>query len=287
MMIWHDSWQYVITWHTSHDVKAWLHKHEIWHLTSSMCRCEWTGAMIYFCFARYLGLEIHSNYRRLVTFTYAFTRDLETKGHIMVYVTFVISACICITAMIFLLFHKDFRSGNLFQLSSFAWPSRLSLKLNVTSWSTWHMSFLPVFVLPQWFGLFRKVFGSGNSFQLLPLAWLLRMTLELRITTWSTWHVLFLGTCMCPTAMIFCFVRFSVQGIHSDYCHLRDHHVWPWNVRSRHGLRALTTWQNKKTRRQWRDLRFSRSSVKITQLAKVRMNSLNQNLTKHKKQSSR
>ena len=69
----------------------------------------------------------------------------------MVYVTSVISACICPTAMIFLLFRKKFRSRNSFQLSLFAWPSRLTLKLKVTSWSTWHMSFLPVFVLPQWF----------------------------------------------------------------------------------------------------------------------------------------
>ena len=30
-----------------------------------------------------------------------FTRDLETEGHVMVYVTFVISACIRPTAMIF------------------------------------------------------------------------------------------------------------------------------------------------------------------------------------------
>ena len=154
----------------------------------------------------------------------------------MVYVTYVISACICATAIIF---------------------------------------------------LFRKVFGSGNSFELLPLAWFLRMTLKLRVTSWSTWHLLFLGTCICPTAMIFCFVRFSGRGIHSDYCHLRDHHVWPWNVRSRHGLLALTTWQNKKSRRQWRDLRFLRSSGKITQLAIARMNSLNQKPHETKKQSSR
>ena len=102
------------------------------------------------------------------------------------------------------------------------------------------------------------------------------MTLKLRVKSWSTWHLLFMGTCMCPTAMIFCFVRFSCQWIHSDYCHLRDHHVWPWNLRSRHSLRALTTWQNKKSLRQWRVLRVSKSSVKITQLAIVRMNSLNQ-----------
>ena len=71
-----------------------------------------------------------------VTFTHAFTRYLETEGHVMVYVIFVISACICPTAMIVLLFRKDFRSGNSFQLSPFAWPPCLTLKLNVTPWST-------------------------------------------------------------------------------------------------------------------------------------------------------
>ena len=30
-----------------------------------------------------------------------FTRDLETEGHVMVYVTFVIFACICPTALTF------------------------------------------------------------------------------------------------------------------------------------------------------------------------------------------
>ena len=54
-----------------------------------------------------------------------------------------------------MLFRKDFRSENSFQLSPFAWPSRSTLKVNVTS---------ACIVLPQLFFLFRKVFGSGNSF---------------------------------------------------------------------------------------------------------------------------
>ena len=41
-----------------------------------------------------------------------FTRDLETEGHVMVYVTYAISACICPTAIKFFLFHKIFRSRN-------------------------------------------------------------------------------------------------------------------------------------------------------------------------------
>ena len=64
-MTWPDTWQYVITWQTSHDVKARLPKHkiDIWLLlyvdVSELER--W----FYFRFARYLGREIHSNYRRL------------------------------------------------------------------------------------------------------------------------------------------------------------------------------------------------------------------------------
>ena len=51
------------------------------------------------------------------------------------------------------------------------------------------------------------------------------------------------SACICPTEMIvFCFVRFLVQGIHSNYCQLRDLHAWSWKPkitslsRSRHGL---------------------------------------------------
>ena len=63
-----------------------------------------------------------------------------------------------------LLFRKDFRSGNSFQLSPFAWPSRLTLKLNVTSWSTWRMSFLSVFVLPQWLFCFVRFLGIPSNY---------------------------------------------------------------------------------------------------------------------------
>ena len=81
-----------------------------------------------------------------------FTRDLETESHVMVYVNFFISACIYPTAIIFILFRKAFRSRNSFQLSPFAWPSCMTLKLKVTSRSqyTWLLLFLLVFVLPRW-----------------------------------------------------------------------------------------------------------------------------------------
>ena len=42
------------------------------------------------------------------------TRDLETEGHVTVYVTFAISACICPIEMIVFLFRKVFSSGNSF-----------------------------------------------------------------------------------------------------------------------------------------------------------------------------
>ena len=51
-----------------------------------------------------------------------FTRDLESEGHVIDYVTLVISACIRPTAMIFSLFHKVFTSQNSFQLLKIAWP---------------------------------------------------------------------------------------------------------------------------------------------------------------------
>ena len=42
------------------------------------------------------------------------TRDLETEGHVTVYVTFVISACICPSEMIVFLFRTVFGSENSF-----------------------------------------------------------------------------------------------------------------------------------------------------------------------------
>ena len=96
MMTWRDSWQYVITWHPWHDVKAWLHKHKVGYLTSPICRCKWTRAMI------------------------------------------------------LLMFSTIFRSRDTFWLSRFAWPPCLTLKLKVTTWSTWLLLSLLVFVLPRW-----------------------------------------------------------------------------------------------------------------------------------------
>ena len=85
MMTWRDSWQYVITWHTWHDVKAWRHKHKVGYLTSSICRCRWTGAIILLLFRTVFRSR---DTFQLTPFCVTFTRDLETEGHVMVYLTF-------------------------------------------------------------------------------------------------------------------------------------------------------------------------------------------------------
>ena len=65
------------------------------------------------------------------------------------------SGCSCARAMNFsflklILFLKLFRSRKSFQLLPNAWLSRVILKPKVTSWSTWLLLFLLVFVLPRW-----------------------------------------------------------------------------------------------------------------------------------------
>ena len=173
-----------------------------------------------------------------MTFTHAFTRDLETEGHVMVYVTFVISACIWPIAMIFSLFRKDFRSGNSFQLSPFAWPQRLTLKLNVTSCLRDISHFCLYLCYRKDFFCFATFLGQGihsnycHSRYFYVWPWNSRSRHGLRDICYF-WPLV----CVIPQ-WFFCFVRFSDQGIHSDYCHLRDHHEWPWNVKSRRGLRV-------------------------------------------------
>ena len=274
---------------SSHDIRHMTSRHDfmnikfgIWHLVYVAVSEQ--ERWFYFRFARYLGREIHSHYRRLGDLHIMHSR-VTLKLKVTSWSTWPLLSLLVfvLPRWFFLLFRKDFRSGNSFQLSPLAWPSRLTLKLNVTSWSTWHMSFLPVFLLPQRFLFcFVRFFGQGIHSDYCH-------SHDSYIWPWNWGHVMVYVTFVISGHLYvslrndFCFVRFSGQRIHSGYCHLRDHHEWPWNVRSRHGLRALTTWQIKNSRRQWRDLRFSRSTVKITQLAIVRMNSLNQKSYETKK----
>ena len=45
-----------------------------------------------------------------------FTDDLETQGHVMLYVTFTNSGCVCPRTMNFFFFQMFFGSGDPFQL---------------------------------------------------------------------------------------------------------------------------------------------------------------------------
>ena len=152
-----------------------------WFLILVVVVLEW---WTFFCFLGFLGQKVILTIAICVTFT----RDLETEGHVLAYVTFFISACMYSTVMIFMLLREVFRSLNSFQLSPFAWLSRVTLTLKVTSRSTWLLLFLLVFVLPRW--------------------------------------------------LFFCFVRFLVQGIHSNYCQLRNFHAWPWKPK----VTSFSTW---------------------------------------------
>ena len=189
----------------------------------------------------------------------------------MVYVTFVISACIWPIAMIFSLFRKDFRSGNSFQLSPFAWPQRLTLKLNVTSC----LRDISHFCL---YLCYRKDF-----FFVLQRFWVREFILIIATRVTFTYDLETEGH-------VIVYVTFVISGhlyvsYRNDFFVLSGFQikefiltiatcVTTW-VTLKREVPSLTTWQIKKSRRQWRDLRFSRSSVKITQLAIVRMNSLN------------
>ena len=110
----------ILWWHdvthdnmSSHDIRDMTSRHDFICIKLDILLLPYVAASelerwFHFCFARYLGQEIHSNYRRFITLK----RDLETEGHVMIYVTYVIFACICPTAMNFLLLRKVFRSRN-------------------------------------------------------------------------------------------------------------------------------------------------------------------------------
>ena len=149
------------------------------------------------------------------------------------------SGCSCARVMNFFLFPRFFRSKKSFQLLPYAWPSRVTLKLKVTLWSTW-LFFISACMYPtaMIFMLFRDVFRSRNSLQLSQFAWPLRVTLKLKVTLRSTWLLLFLLVFVRSRWLFFCFVRFLVQEIHSNYCQLRDLHAWPWKPK----VTSLSTW---------------------------------------------
>ena len=100
--------------------------------------------------------------------------------------------------------------------------SRVTLKLKATSWSTWHLLSLLVFVLPRWFCIcFVRILGQEihSNYRRLrglhawPWNWLSRH--GLRDICHSCLYSCYLND-------FFCFMRFLGQGIHSNNCHSRD-----------------------------------------------------------------
>ena len=69
-------------------------------VSNSVCSCA--RVMNFFCYLGFLGQKVIPTIPNCVTFMLG----LETEGHVMVYVTFFISACIYPTAMIFMLFRE-------------------------------------------------------------------------------------------------------------------------------------------------------------------------------------
>ena len=79
----------------------------MFYVTFVISACICPTAMIFLLFREVFR---SSKFIPTIAVCVTFTRDLETKGHVMVYVTYVISACSCPTAMIFVLFRKVFES---------------------------------------------------------------------------------------------------------------------------------------------------------------------------------
>ena len=90
--------------------------------------------------------------------------------------------------------------------------------------------------------LLREDFRSRNSFQLSPFAWLSHVTLKLKVTSRSTWLWLFLLVFVLPRWLFFCFGRFLVQGIHSNYWQLRDIHACMTLKTKGHVIVYVTFW---------------------------------------------
>ena len=126
----------------------------------------------------------------------AFTRDLETQGHVMVYVTCVISVCIdfVLSRWTFCCFVRILGQGiysdycNLGDSVIWPWNSRSRHGLRDLCYFCLYW-FCPIAMN---FLLFRKDFRSRNLFWLLQLGWLSYMTLKLKVTSWPTWRLLFL-----------------------------------------------------------------------------------------------
>ena len=171
--------------------------------------------------------------------------------------------------MILLPFRTIFRSGNTFLLSPIGWPShmhsRVTLKLKVTSWSTWPLLSLLVFDLSQWFFCcFVRILGQeihsnyrrSRDLNAWPWNWMSR---HVYVT-----YVIF--ACICATAKIFLvlqrfwvreFILTIVTCVPFTYDLETQGHVMVYVtfVISGHAV-GLIRAEIKKSRRPWHDLQF-------------------------------
>ena len=115
----------------SRDLNAWpwnwMSRHV--YVTYVIFACICATAKIFLVLQRFWVREFILTIVTCVPFTY----DLETQGHVMVYVTFVISGHLYVSYRNDFLFCQVFRSRNSFWLLPIAWPQRVTLKLKVTS----------------------------------------------------------------------------------------------------------------------------------------------------------
>ena len=87
--------------------------HVMLYVTFTNFGCVCPRTMEFFLFLMYLWVrESIPTSHKCVTFT----DDLETQGHVMLYVTFTNFGCVCPRTMEFFLFLMFFGSGNPFQL---------------------------------------------------------------------------------------------------------------------------------------------------------------------------
>ena len=140
-------------------VTSFLWRHSVKILSKNIITCIFTSMrailMIFFVSNVFWVRKSTPTSHKCVTFT----DDLETQSHVMLYVTFTNSGCVCAILMIFLCL-MFFGSGNPFQLVTNAWPLRMTLKLKVTWCCAWSLLTLPVFVLSWWILYCFKCFLS-------------------------------------------------------------------------------------------------------------------------------
>ena len=126
----------ILRWHdathdnmSSHDIRDMTSRHDfiisISWIFDFFYISQWVNWSDYFTFVSHV-IQV-KRYILRIAVCVTFTRDLETEGNVMVYVTLIISTCICPTAMIVCCFVRLFRSRNSFWLLPLKWLLRMAL----------------------------------------------------------------------------------------------------------------------------------------------------------------